>query len=234
MNFAVGRVEYGQARRLYVQEIEGAVEDALNHFVEIRAGVDVVGDVEQGFGNSRLFFLFAVDVCVAITDGDLLRQIAYEIDLVVVPTVRLAAMMQADESEQLQIEGDGDDQYGFAAEAFDEFLQSGLQLLRMAVGDSQRMIEIYALLQTFQIDARFVAEQRRQFVARRFGAIFVGDAEAALRRQRHHVAAVNAHHLADFGNRRLQKMVEVDDREGLRADAAQNRLARLIHMQLAL
>ena len=88
MNLAVGRVEYGQARRLYAQQVEGAVEDAFRNLVKVRAGVDVVGDVEQGFGDARLFFLLAVDVRVAVADGDLLRQVADEIGLVVVPVIK--------------------------------------------------------------------------------------------------------------------------------------------------
>src|SRR5436305_12800050 len=139
MNLAVGCVENGQARRLYVQQVESAVEDELDYFIKVRAGVDVVGDVEQRLCNARLFFLFAVDVRVAVADGVLLREVADEVDLVVVPLVSGAAMVQADQPEQLQVEGDGDEQDGFAAEAFDQLLQDRGALLHVAVGSGERV-----------------------------------------------------------------------------------------------
>src|SRR6185503_1491045 len=81
MNLAVVGVKYRKARGLYAQEVERAVKYALDDFCEVRACVDVVCDFKQRFVYARFFLLLAVDVRVAVADGDLLREVANEIYL---------------------------------------------------------------------------------------------------------------------------------------------------------
>src|SRR6185369_12906577 len=225
MNFAVVCVDDRQASGLNSKQVKRAIEYAFDDLCKIGPGVDVVGDLQQRFVYSRLAFFLGVDMCIPVTDGDMLGQIAKEIYFFVVPVIRFAAMMQPHHAEQLEIKRNRNYQNRLAAKAFDQLLKNRSHVGRRGVFDCLRIVEIKAFLQAFKVHAQLHAEQRRQFrVSLR--PILVRYAQMVFRSQRYHVASVDAHHFADLGDRRLKKVVEVYDRKGLGADAVENRLAR--------
>src|SRR5215510_8240887 len=52
--------------------------------------------------------------------------------------------------------------------------------------------------------------------------------------KRHHIAAINAHHLANLSDGGLEEVIEIYYGKSFRADAVENRLARFVHLELAL
>ena len=104
---------------------------------------------------------------------------------------------------------------------------------RGGIRDCLRAVEIEVLLQPFQINPQLGTKQRRHFLGLS-GAILVGYSELIFWSERHHVTAIDAHHLADLCNGGLKEMVEVNDGKGFRADAVEDGLARFVHLELAL
>src|SRR6266850_2735858 len=229
MNLAAVGVDDGQTSGLYSKQVNRAIEDALNDLGEIGAGVDVVCDLEKRLVDSRFSLLLGVDMGIAVADRDVLRKIANEVYLVLVPVILLAAVMQPHHPEELQIERDRHEQDRFAAHSLDHLLEDRWHIGRRGVRDGLRTVEVEAFLQPFEINSQLRAKQRRHFIARS-GAIFVGYSKLILLRERHHVAAIDAHHLADLCDGGLKKMVEVNDGKGLRADAVEDGLARFVHL----
>ena len=119
MNLAAVGVDDRQTSSLDSKQIHRAIEYALYDFGEIGAGVDVVCDLEKRLVDSGFSLLLGVDVRIAVADRDVLRKIANEVYLVLVPVVLLAAVMQPHHPEELQVERDRHQQDRLAAHPLD-------------------------------------------------------------------------------------------------------------------
>ena len=180
---------------------------------------------------ARLALHVRVEARVLVADGDLPRDGLEERDLLVVPVAHGARHVEADEAEHVAVEDDRHDEQRARAEALRQEADARVEVGRGDVVEADGAREVEALDELADVHVQDGAEARRHVLG---GAPLVADAQLARRRQLQHVAAVNLHHPPEFGDDGAQEAVEVDLRMDVRREAVDDRLARLVHPDLAL
>ena len=98
------------------------------------------------------------------------------------------------------------------------------------VVETNRLANIDVLGKLFEVE-RNDRSQTGRYVVRR--PPLVADAQLTRRPQLDYVAAIDAHHAAEFGNDDSQEAVEIDGVWESHREAVDDSLARLVHFDLA-
>ncbi len=151
-------------------------------------------------------------------------------DLIVEPLARRARRVQANQTENVFTEHHRHNEQRASAETCGEISDLLVQARGGDVVEPDRFSEIDVFGKLFQVERNNCSQTRRHVVRR---APLVTDAQFARRLQLNHVAAINVHHAAEFGDDHVQEAVEIDGVRQSHREAIDNPLARLVHFDLA-
>ena len=138
--------------------------------------------------------------------------------------------MQTDETENVVAKHYRYDEQRTCSKTFREKPDALVITDSRNVVEPNRLSDIDVLGKLFEIEWNNSSQTRRHITRR---APLVADAKLAGGLQLDHVAAIDVHHAAEFGNDYGQEPVEVDCVRENHREAVDNPLASLVHLDLA-